>query len=302
MLLDELSAKKLISPPLWLNRNVHYLSLMGSVAYGVSSDTSDMDVYGWCIPEKVDLFPHLRGEILGFGTNKQRFEQFQQHHVFDQDAMAGKGRNYDFSIYSIVKFFQLCMENNPNMVDALFVPQNCILHITAVGNMVREQRKIFLHKGCFHKFKGYAFSQMHKMSIKTPQEGSKRDALVKQHGYDTKFAYHIIRLIDEVEQILTTGDLDLQRSKEHMKAVRRGEVTEEEIKNYFSQKEKDLEKLYAESTLPHSPDEGKIKTLLLQCLEQHYGSLEKCIVAPDIADQTLTEIEKLVEKYRRLTR
>jgi hypothetical protein len=38
---------------------------MGSVAYCVSSDTSDVDVYGWSIAPKDDLFPHLRGEVPG---------------------------------------------------------------------------------------------------------------------------------------------------------------------------------------------------------------------------------------------
>ncbi len=158
----QLEQKGLIRPPKFLSANVHYEVIMGSVAYGVSSDTSDMDIYGWCIPKKEDVFPHLRGEIMGFGRQKQRFEQYQQHHIFDKDAMAGKGRDHDITIYSIVKYFQLAMDNNPNMIDSLFVPQNCILHITQVGNMVREQRHLFLHKGCWHKMKGYAYSQMNK--------------------------------------------------------------------------------------------------------------------------------------------
>lgn len=54
--------------------NVHYETIMGSVAYGVSSDTSDMDVYGFAIPPKDDVFPHLRGEILCFGKQHKRFE------------------------------------------------------------------------------------------------------------------------------------------------------------------------------------------------------------------------------------
>ena len=40
MLLQELENKNLIHPPEWLSHNCHYLSIMGSVAYGVSSDTS----------------------------------------------------------------------------------------------------------------------------------------------------------------------------------------------------------------------------------------------------------------------
>jgi hypothetical protein len=32
--------------------------------------------------------------------------------------------------------------------------------------MVRDARKMFLHKGSWHKFKGYAYSQISKMSVK----------------------------------------------------------------------------------------------------------------------------------------
>lgn len=41
-----LTKKNLAHPPKWLPDNIHYEVIMGSVAYGVSSDTSDMDVYG----------------------------------------------------------------------------------------------------------------------------------------------------------------------------------------------------------------------------------------------------------------
>lgn len=155
--------EKLASPPPWLPENVMYETIMGSVAYGVSSDTSDCDVYGFCLPKKSVIFPHLTGYIEGFGDKPEGFNQWQQHHIKDPSA----GKEYDVSIYSIVKYFQLCMENNPNMIDSLFTPQNCVLHITPIGNMVRENRKMFLHKGSWHKFKGYAYSSMHKCNIKT---------------------------------------------------------------------------------------------------------------------------------------
>ena len=66
--LQRLTDRGLIKPPRWLPGNVQYETIMGSVAYGVSSDTSDVDVYGWAIPPKDDVFPHLRGEMPGFGT------------------------------------------------------------------------------------------------------------------------------------------------------------------------------------------------------------------------------------------
>ena len=84
---DKLEDKGLItSAPRFIRNNIHYEVIMGSFAYGVTSDTSDMDVYGFCIPPKDMIFPHLRGEIQGFGKkDKKRFEQFQQHKIMDAD-------------------------------------------------------------------------------------------------------------------------------------------------------------------------------------------------------------------------
>jgi len=265
---------------------------MGSEAYGVSSGGSDRDIYGFAIPPQDVVFPHLRGEVIGFGRQHKRFEQFQQHHVQDADS----GVQYDIQIFSIVKYFHLLMENNPNIIDSLFTPAECVVHSTAVGNMVREHRRIFLHKGAWFKFRGYSFSQVHKMSNKSPI--GKRLATIQAFGFDVKHAYHVVRLLDEIEQILTVGDIDLRRNAEQLKAIRRGEMTEDAIRRWFTEKERQLEALYASSTLPYGPDEEKIKQLLLDCLEHHYGSLEAaCIVPANAADLALEEIAAIVHRY-----
>ncbi|PRA80583.1 hypothetical protein CQ054_20990 [Ochrobactrum sp. MYb29] len=100
-LIDKLYEKGSIQPPRWLPSNLQYLTIIGSEAYGVSSGGSDIDFVGFCIPPKEDVFPHLAGEIPGFGQQLRRFEQWQQHHVPDCD---GKDRTYDFTVFSIVKF------------------------------------------------------------------------------------------------------------------------------------------------------------------------------------------------------
>ena len=300
---------------------------MGSTAYGVSDDTSDMDIYGFAMPPKHILFPYSDGgHIFGFGKKPENFEQFQQHHIIDK----GRGKEYDISIYNIVKFFNLCMENNPNMVDALFVPTRCVLHSTAIANHVRDNRKLFLSKRVWHKFKGYAFSQLHKMKnkwvkdfvelcnkweipydmplkdtldlmknhgandeertrmllvinkIETGGKRSKRIPLIAKHGFDTKFAYHVVRLIDECQQILEEGDLDLTRSREHLKAIRRGEVPEKDIIQYFDNKVLSLENSYSTSKLPYTPDEEAIRALLMECIESHYGTVENSGMEKDV--------------------
>ncbi len=352
---QQLKNQNLINPPTWLPENIHYETMMGSVAYGVSNAGSDIDVYGFGIPPKDVIFPHLAGEIQGFGRKKKKFEQWSEHHIKSLDG----NKEYDFSIYSIVKFFSLCMENNPNMVDSLYTPIRCVLHSTKIGNMVRDSRKIFLHKGSYHKFRGYAHSQLHKMEGKSVQKFvnicetlgvdpllinlkmvqdelkarslepheeknnpllssvngvellvlekelkqctskgmiTKRLPSIVEHGYSTKFAYHVLRLLDEAEQILELGDIDLERNREQLKSVRRGEWKIEDIKDYFQSKEQILQTTYANSKLPHSPDEGAIKQLLLDCLEEHYGDLSKCVINPDKAAQALKDIQKIIER------
>ena len=284
----------LCQPPKWLPQNLHYAVITGSVAYGVSSDTSDMDVVGFCIPKKEELFPHLRGEILGFGNQIQRFNQWQQHHVYDASAK----QEYDFTIYNIVKYFHLCMENNPNMVDTLFVPQRCILYCSPVAQMIRDNRKMFLHKGSYHKFRGYAYSQLHKIGTKANSQNPKRQESIEKYGYDVKFAYHVVRLALEGEQILVEHNLDIERDREVLKAIRRGEWSEEKLRNWFDEKEKHLEELYLKSDLQHSPDEEAIKDLLLKCLEHHYGSLDNAIKREVPVEKLLTEMQAVLDKYK----
>ena len=284
------------SPPKFLETGVQYEVVMGSIAYGVAEDHSDMDVYGFAIPPRDWVFPHLRGEIPGFDDAGPQFEQIQQHHLMDKDALGGKGREYDLTIYSIVKYFKLLMDNNPNIIDSLFVPRNCILYSTAVGELVRENRKIFLHKGCWSTFKGYAYSQVHKMRTKEPE--GKRQNIVDEFGYDVKFAYHVVRLLNEVEQILVEQDMDLARNKEQLKAIRRGEWSQQEVEDYFAKKEAELETLYLKSPLPAQPNKQAVKGLLLKCLEQHYGTLDDCVATPSDAEQILRDIEKLLQSRR----
>ena len=282
---DRLKAKGLLNTPPWfMENNMQLEVIMGSNAYGVSSDTSDMDIYGFCMPPKDQIFPHLRGEIADFSTPGERFTTWQQHHIKDAESR----KEYDLCIYSIQRFFRLCMDNNPNMVDALFVPRRCVLFSTGVGELVRENRKLFLHKGCWHKFKGYAYSQLHKMKTKKP-EGKRKEA------FDLKFSYHVVRLLNEVEQILTTGDLNLESNREQLKAIRRGDWTQKQVIDYFDLKEKQLEQFYADSKLQHSPDEDAIRNLLMQCIEHHYGSIDSFPSEAGLR-QALSEIQKIAHK------
>lgn len=281
------------NPPHFLPDNTHYLVRIGSDAYGCSNSDSDFDLYGWCIPPKEMLFPHLTGYVEGFGDRPQQFKVWQQHHIQDKD----KGREYDFCIYNVAHYLHLCANSNPNMVDSLFVPQRCIHTCTRIGSLLREARKSFLSKECWPKFKAYAYSQLHKIDTKVPQEDSVRAQSVKLYGMDVKYAYHVVRLILECEQILVEGNLDLERNKEQLKSIRNGEWTYEEIASFCGNKEISLEEEYSKSSLPAMVDRELIRKLLLNIIEEHYGSLQKWGVCSQTSESlALRKIQTILDE------
>ncbi len=366
--LIELEQKGLVNDtPNWLSLNTMYLTIMGSHSYGVA-DTStkdkppDYDIYGWAIPPKEMIFPHLTGYIRGFGHEPPNFDKpYQKHHIFDKDALGGLGKEWDVQVFGIVQFFELLRENNPNIIDSLYTPENCVIHVTPVGRMVRENRKLFLSKLAWKKFRGYAHDQIKKSdkaikskeiqdiwkfefdheiprttSFKNVQEeiasrqtnppSSKIKGLErltrfelleyeqlfkngmaestrfegrKIHGQDNKFLYHILRLFDEAEQILLEGEINLQRAKEPMKAVRRGEWTLEQITQWTIEKDKALEVAYVNCKLPERPPIEPIQKLLTKCLEEHYGSLDKCVSQLEWAEEALKEVDNVLNKHRK---
>lgn len=272
--------------------NIQYETIMGSTAYGVSSDSSDVDLYAFTIPPKGIVFPHTAGYISGFGKQPPNFKVFQQHHIKKDST------EYDVAVYNIVDYFQLLMDNNPNIVDSLFTREQSVTYSSKIGNMVKDQRRIFLHKGAWHRFKGYAYAQMKKLKNKNANTNSKRSWSIMQHGYDVKHAYHIVRLLNEVEQILMYGDIDLMQNNDQLKDIRSGEWSLDFLELYFDNKQITLEKLYQDSSLQKYPDESIIKQLLLDCLEEFYGSITKDeLNMVDSAESTLIEIKKLVNKY-----
>lgn len=245
--------------------NTHYEVIMGSFAYGVSSDTSDMDVYGVFTPPMQFIFPHTAGYIKGFGESPPKYDVYQKHHIQLDE------KEYDVSLYNIVFYVELCRQNNPNMIDSLFVPSRCIVHSDGVGDILRENRRLFLHKGIHHKLKGYAYQQLKKIDVK--ESHGKRKESVEKYGYDVKFAYHVVRLIQQSEMVMMEHDLDLEKNRELLKSIRRGDWTLDELKAWFKRREIELDKLYIDSTLRYGPDDATIKRVLMNCLEAHYGSL-----------------------------
>lgn len=284
MLVQKLYELNLIQCPYWLPSNVQYLVMTGSHSYGVETKDSDFDYYGMCIAPRDHHFPAEYGLISGFDEIPE-FETWHQHRIAYEKGI-------DLTLSNITHYFKLLRKNNPNIIDSLFAPQSCVVTATQLANMIRDNRKIFLHKGLWKMFKGYAYSQKSEMINRQPQ-GARKE-MVDKWGFDLKFAMNLVRLLSECEQLLIEGDLDLQESgrKAHLKSIRNGEVPLKDILHYFDTKEKQLEELYNKTKLPDEPDDVKIRALLINCLEHHYGRIEK--LHQNVAEQALREIKQIL--------
>ena len=128
---------------------------------------------------------------------------------------------------------------------------------------------------------------------------TKREHDTVINSYSTKFAYHVIRLVLQAEQILLEHDLNIEQNAEILKSVRRGEWSEQKLRSWFDEKEKHLEELYTKSTLRHKPDEEAIKDLLMNCLEQHYGSLDSAVKREVPIDRMIAELKEVIDRYER---
>jgi predicted nucleotidyltransferase len=98
----------------------------------------------------------------------------------------------------------------------------------------------------------------------------KRAELEAKYGYDTKHAYHLVRLITMCREVLTTGKVIVKRpDRDRLLFIRNGGLTCDEVIDFAEREEKELDILYKNCTiLPRSPDKEKLDNLLIKLVEK----------------------------------
>lgn len=258
MIINELKHKLTCED--FVTKGIVLVARCGSYAYGANNDNSDIDMFCITVPPMPYIFPSLYGEIEGFGTRLPRFESYQQHHVLHNDA------EYDVNIHNITQFFNHSVVGNPNAIDKLFTPPNCILHKTSSGQLIIENRTKFLSKMCIARFIGFAQSHL-KTMLKIKEGRIQYQTL----GYDAKDAAHVIRQLLGLEQILTEYDYTLDKHSALIKAIRKSEFSLESIQKMIAEIIERVKKLEQTTNLQEKPEEEEIKEILLECIRLHNG-------------------------------
>ena len=121
-----------------LGKYVILLGLAGSYSYGTNIEGSDIDVRGITLNQKSDL--------IGL----TRFEQY----VDD---------NTDTVIYAFNKIITLLLSCNPNTIELLGLNLEHYLYLNDIGQMLLDNKKLFLSRRVIQSFGGYADAQLRRL-------------------------------------------------------------------------------------------------------------------------------------------
>lgn len=193
----------------------------GSIAHGTFEESvtkDDKDIMGIYIPP----------EDVTFGINNMETIERMIEEQHSQKRMSV----WDIVYYSLPKYLNLIMKQNPNVISLLWLEEQHYIKRTPLGNKLIEVRHKLLSKDCYKSYCGYARSQLHRMTHVAPtgQLGKKRKELIAQYGYDVKNAGHLIRLLKMGIETLTTGEVTVHRPDSAMLLeIKRGEWTLEQV-------------------------------------------------------------------------
>lgn len=223
-------------------KNLHYLCIAGSYSYGLNTDQSDVDIRGWYFPDKLDL--------LGLVNKRDS--------VVTDDQL-------DLTLFSFHKFIHNLTQCNPNAVEWIGVRREHQLYASPVARYIIDNPEMFLSKRVFYTFSGYADSMLKAIEQdKITHRNRKPPERIGKH------LAHLLRLYYTGISILKVGKVDvyLDKQRELLLAVRRGEVELEKIYRMRELLQTKLQQAYDESMLPVRLDVNQVNKWVAQTTEE----------------------------------
>lgn len=114
--------------------------ITGSNLYGCATKDSDIDIRGVFIASEEYYYGFLNS-----------IRQFQSKNDDDKEY------------HEIREFLKLALNNNPNIIEYLFIPESKYLVKSSEWDEIISNRKYFISKKCKFTFSGYAWSQLHRI-------------------------------------------------------------------------------------------------------------------------------------------
>jgi predicted nucleotidyltransferase len=224
--------------------NLHGLNVPG---------TDDSDEVGVCI-EDIDA-------AIGFSEFEQYIYRSAAEREGKQDAPSQAG-DLDLTIFSLRKFLRLAMQGNPQILQCLFVPPDACLMRDARGAHLQELAPLLVSRQAGARYLGYLEAQRQRLLGERGQKKTNRPELEAKHGFDTKYAMHILRLGFQGVELLSTGKLTLpmaEKDRAFVYATRLGEVPLQDVLTRAGELERTIKDLLLDAPVPAEPAREEIE-------------------------------------------
>ena len=202
---------------------------MGSRAYGLSREGSDVDRRGVYLPP-ADLHWSL------YGVPEQL-----------------ENREAEECYWELQKFIVLALKANPNILECLFTP--IVERTSEIGDILLKKRDIFLSKLVYQTYNGYVMSQFKKLEQDLRAKGE----------IHWKHAMHLIRLLLQGIGVLEEQfvPVSITGNRERLLAIRDGLEPWEEVNRWRLSLHRDFESAFHRTGLPDLPDYAEANRLLI---------------------------------------
>lgn len=212
-----------------LYERVIYRCVIGSQAYGLADAESDVDRRGIYLPT-ADQYWSLYGVPEQVENDKT------------QEAY-----------WELQKFLVLALKANPNVLECLYTP--LVEKATPLAEELLGIKTIFLSRLVYQTYNGYVLSQFKKMQADIRNKGQVK----------WKHVMHLIRLLLSGIGVLCDGlvPVRVDEQRERLLAIRRGEVSWEEVENWRLSLHQDFNMAFENTKLPERPDYERANAFLI---------------------------------------
>lgn len=234
---------------------------VGSGLHGVTTGNDDRDEMGVCI------------EPPEFVIGVSKFEQYQ-YRTQPEGVRSGAG-DLDLVVYSLRKWARLAEAGNPTVLLLMFIPPHELVLNTYVGEDLQAHPERFVSRQSAFRFAGYLKSQREQMLGLRGKKHTNRPELIDVYGFDTKFAYHMVRLGIQGVQLLTEGKITLPMpagDRAWLTELRNGEHTQFEALDRAAELESQLMQLSRTADYPKQPDRAQIDSWLVSTYREWWDS------------------------------
>lgn len=203
-----------------LYAHVVYRCVVGSRAYGLQNDASDVDLRGVYLPPA-----ELHWSLYG---------------VPEQLENPAAEECY----WEMQKFLGLALKANPNILECLYTP--LVQHAAPVMQELLAERHRVLSRMVYQTFNGYVLSQFKRLEADFRASGAPR----------WKHAMHLIRLLLAGIATLREGHVPVRvdEHRDRLLRIKAGDAAWDEVNAWRLALHREFDAAYASTGLPERPD------------------------------------------------